>query len=1462
MPHINRIRVNNVKYNFGTQFYDDFILRFDGKNALYDLANGGGKSVLMLLLFQNLIPNCTLDEKQPIEKLFRTDQGSTTIHSLIEWRLDDRFVRDGYKYMLTGFCARKAREELRETAAIEYFNYVIFYRGYNDNDLVNLPLSNGKERVTYSGLKAYLKDLGRKDMGLDVHIFERKGEYQRYISQYGLYESHWEILRGINRTEGHVRTYFENRYKTTRRVVEDLLIEEIIQKAFLQGSQPDTDMADTLVQIKDKLAELALRKEEIGGYDRQAEILDSFSGRVLLLKNAYEDKEKLDRDLVKTYHTANGVYRLKEKELAVFQKEKDYAQKHIFEISRKLDTVRIQEDQEHLKQLEADTEKYADTLRQLQEDVKKKQQDLDMAEASGMYADYLEVRSKWETLKEFLSQDKSDSEGMLAELQQMARIRYALNEEEKQTLNKKLALLETALKETEKEYEEARQKERQLFSDSAVLNSQISEAKQRQKDLNGQWNSLCRQVPVLLLENVGQSLREKQQQRQSNGAKISELSERQAALDLERGERTSEMGEKRHLLKQLEKEKRELGDFLNAYEAEKQKRDKLLQVYHAEDGQALSEMIEEQLRKVILDWELKRQETENLEEKLDNLSKGSPSVMNSAVETVMEYIRRCHGKKCVFGGDYLKEINDYDRKILLARIPFLPESVIVESGLSEIKEDRILLEKDFGDVIVPIISLAQVMRQEEVVRDSEVLFLSKNPEWYMDENVRQEACEALEKQLEKSREMLVRLEDRERTIQADQKYMTGFELNYQQYYPQRSQRWAQVNQELDKTLSAIKKGEEELAANVSEKERLIETLEKMDAANRQLDEDIKVLEQMKLVEEELRSNEDKQQQLSISIEENEKSRKLAAEKIQWSGDTMDRFNGEKRSAREALVQIDTFWNSHYAMYYIPGESEAYDLSADELDAKFTGLKEAYEKEHHDLEDKRQLLDSYQQMMDTLLNSIRRKDISIYNLENMAKEHRLVLTEKEKIEAMEKEIAGLKAEIAHQEEILFRYREDKNKLFGSVTHGVSTIEEKYGVFQAVSVLNDSYAEFTERQKEALRANNEKEKQAEEGIQNTYRELRVFDDIRRDLERMIQNEGVRFNCTNETYGAEVDVRAKHKELNDKYQKMRSELQRKREGFERDKEKAVEDLHLLSAEELASSMRTEIRIPSSVSEAQELIGQLTETMQIVRMEKERIEKTIHDMVEIKRNFEKQCLQRCVSIKAELERFPEYSRIHLDGKQVPMVMLKIPYVKEEMYEQRMSEYIDAIVARTDSYASQEERVAYIRQQLSWKRLFSVIVTDMNSIRLSLYKRERVKEQSRYLKYEEAVGSTGQSQGIYIQFLIGVINYISVVYSGFGDGADLQKVIFIDNPFGAAKDIYIWQPIFELLRTNHVQLIVPTRGATPAITGRFDINYILGQKMIDKIQQTVVVDYSSNVDVQSMEYEKLEFEQEVFDFI
>lgn len=70
------------------------------------------------------------------------------------------------------------------------------------------------------------------------------------------------------------------------------------------------------------------------------------------------------------------------------------------------------------------------------------------------------------------------------------------------------------------------------------------------------------------------------------------------------------------------------------------------------------------------------------------------------------------------------------------------------------------------------------------------------------------------------------------------------------------------------------------------------------------------------------------------------------------------------------------------------------------------------------------------------------------------------------------------------------------------------------------------------------------------------------------------------------------------------------------------------------------------------------------------------------------------------------------------------------------------------------------------------------------------------------------------------------------------------------------------MLRENHVQLIVPARGATPAITGKFDVNYILGQKLAGNRQQTVVVDFYSNIAVEEVEYRRIEFEQQVFDFV
>ena len=59
----------------------------------------------------------------------------------------------------------------------------------------------------------------------------------------------------------------------------------------------------------------------------------------------------------------------------------------------------------------------------------------------------------------------------------------------------------------------------------------------------------------------------------------------------------------------------------------------------------------------------------------------------------------------------------------------------------------------------------------------------------------------------------------------------------------------------------------------------------------------------------------------------------------------------------------------------------------------------------------------------------------------------------------------------------------------------------------------------------------------------------------------------------------------------------------------------------------------------------------------------------------------------------------------------------------------------------------------------------------------------------------------------------------------------------------------------------MPARGTTPAITGRFDVNYVLGQKIIDGRQQTVVVDYQSTIDANEVEYIPIQYEQTSMDW-
>ncbi|MFT5871994.1 MAG: hypothetical protein ACI8WT_000921 [Clostridium sp.] len=343
---------------------------------------------------------------------------------------------------------------------------------------------------------------------------------------------------------------------------------------------------------------------------------------------------------------------------------------------------------------------------------------------------------------------------------------------------------------------------------------------------------------------------------------------------------------------------------------------------------------------------------------------------------------------------------------------------------------------------------------------------------------------------------------------------------------------------------------------------------------------------------------------------------------------------------------------------------------------------------------------------------------------------------------------------------------------------------------------------------------------------------------------------------TLGSIEDIKNYCGILENDYNKVCIKVKDSKHNFEINKEKNIKILKDIGAFELAEEFLRSINVPILISECRVLIENLENIKELISLQKGKIENDIVDMQQIKENFQNQCLQRCRDVKTELDRLPRLSRLNLNNEIIQMVSLQLPYVSEEQQKFHISRYIEETISNVDKMEDTIDKIKYIKNQLALKRLFSVIVTDMNKIVLKFYKREQIAQQSKTLEYEQAVGSTGQSQGIYIQFLISIINYIKNINSFNADNNKLRKTIFIDNPFGAAKDIYIWEPIFEFLKINNVQLIVPTRGAAPAISGRFDVNYILGQKLMGNKQQTVVMEVRSQIEASQVEFRKIEHEQ------
>ncbi len=249
MPQISKIRIVNFQYNDGKRLIADELYNFESENkgpsdVLINLANGGGKSVLVQLMMQPIIPKAKVAGRK-IESFFT----KSTDHCFvaIEW------ILDGSKMKLMTGIAMAASDSSRDLDQergfqIKYYTFISSYQDYRDNySIVRLPLSRKEDGRFVPASFDDIRNLAKKSGGvLNRYSSDDSSKWQERLAQYGIIQNEWRLIEELNSNEDGLSKYFSG-LKTSDAVIDKLIIPRIEEKQNHNASRDDSSLETMLI---------------------------------------------------------------------------------------------------------------------------------------------------------------------------------------------------------------------------------------------------------------------------------------------------------------------------------------------------------------------------------------------------------------------------------------------------------------------------------------------------------------------------------------------------------------------------------------------------------------------------------------------------------------------------------------------------------------------------------------------------------------------------------------------------------------------------------------------------------------------------------------------------------------------------------------------------------------------------------------------------------------------------------------------------------------------------------------------------------------------------------------------------------------------------------------------------------------------------------------------------------------
>lgn len=249
MPQISKIRIANFQYNDGKRLIADELYDFESENGgpsdvLINLANGGGKSVLVQLMMQPIIPKAKVAGRR-IESFFK--KASDHCYVALEWTLDNSRMK-----LMTGI-AMSASDASGDSDSergfqIKYYTFISCYQNYQGNyNIIAIPLSRRENGKYIPAAFDEIRNLAKKSNGgLERYASDDSVKWQERLAQYGIVQNEWRMIEELNSNEDGLSKYFSS-LKSSDTVIDKLIIPRIEEKQNHSASKDDSSLETMLI---------------------------------------------------------------------------------------------------------------------------------------------------------------------------------------------------------------------------------------------------------------------------------------------------------------------------------------------------------------------------------------------------------------------------------------------------------------------------------------------------------------------------------------------------------------------------------------------------------------------------------------------------------------------------------------------------------------------------------------------------------------------------------------------------------------------------------------------------------------------------------------------------------------------------------------------------------------------------------------------------------------------------------------------------------------------------------------------------------------------------------------------------------------------------------------------------------------------------------------------------------------